>query len=170
MWLKDTILRLKRLIWKNNIVHESFKVAIILKGIDGVLEIISGILLVFLNPLRLNKLTGLLTQHELSEDPKDIVARAMMNFAFHFTANTQYFGIFYLISHGIVKLILITLLWKRKIWAYPVTIISLVIFIMYQLYRYTVYHSIGLIILTIFDIIIIMLTFIEYKRIKNVFN
>lgn len=168
-WLEQISLSMKRLIKKNNISHKSFEIGILLKGIDGVLEIIGGILLVFLNPLRLSKLTVLLTQHELSEDPKDIIAHFMISFSSKFTVNTQYFGVFYLISHGVIKLILVILLWKRKIWAYPITIVSLVLFIMYQIYRYTIYHSVGLIILTIFDVIMIILTFMEYKRIKDIF-
>lgn len=149
--------------------HKSFKIGILLKAIDGVLEIIGGILLVLLNPVRLNKIIVLLTQHELSQDPKDIIANSIIKLSSKFTVNTQYFGVFYLISHGAIKLILIILLWKRKIWAYPITIISLVLFIVYQIYRYTIYHSSWLILLTFLDIIIILLTFIEYKRIKNSF-
>lgn len=167
-WIKDTVLKLKRFSGKNDIIHKSFEIGILLKGIDGILEIIGGILLVYLSPVKLDKVTVLLTQHELSEDPKDIIAHLMINFSSNFTVSTQYFGVYYLISHGLVKLILVMLLWKRKIWAYPITIISLILFIMYQIYRYTIYHSIGLIILTIFDIVMIILTLIEYKRIKNI--
>ena len=112
-------------------VHKSFEIGILLKGIDGILEIIGGVLLIFLNPLRLNKVIVLLTQYELSEDPKDIVASFLIKFSTTFSVSTQYFGIFCLISHGLVKFILVMLLWKRKIWAYPLTIVSLILFIVY---------------------------------------
>lgn len=167
---KDAFQKFKGFSNKNNIVHKSFEIGILLKGIDGVLEVIGGILLKFLNPDRLNKLTVLLTQHELSEDPRDKISRYMINFSANFTVNTQNFGVFYLVSHGIVKIILVTLLWKRKIWAYPITIVSFVLFIIYQVYRYTIYHSMWLIVLSIFDVIMIILTFMEYKRIKIIFN
>ncbi|WP_347460566.1 DUF2127 domain-containing protein [Clostridium sp. DMHC 10] len=42
-------------------------------------------------------------------------------------------------------------------------------FIIYQIYRYILNPSIGLLILTIFDVIMIILTFIEYRRIKSAF-
>ncbi|MDT8717141.1 DUF2127 domain-containing protein [Clostridium sp. 19966] len=151
---------------KSSIFHKSFEIGILIKAIDGILEIIGGILLIFLNPNRLSSLVVLLTQHELSEDPRDVIANFMINLSSKFTISTQYFGVFYLISHGIVKVILIVFLWKRKPWAYPLTIISLILFIIYQIYRYTLYPSSGLIILTIFDILMIILTFVEYKRIK----
>ena len=151
----------------NNIFHESFKIGISLKAIDGIFEVIGGILLFFLNPVRLNKITVLLTQHELSQDPKDLIANYIIKYSSKFTINTQYFGVVYLISHGAIKIILVMLLWKKKVWAYPLTIFSLILFVIYQLYRYSVYHSTGLILLTILDIIIIALTFNEYKRLKR---
>lgn len=152
---------------RNNIFHKSFEIGILLKGIDSVFEIIGGILLIFLNPYRLNKIIVLLTQDELSEDPKDVIANFIITFGSHFSLSSQYFGIFYLISHGIIKLILVIMLKKRKIWAYPLTIVSLLLFIIYQIYRCVISYSTGLIVLTIFDIVMIILTLIEYKSIKN---
>jgi len=166
-WVKNSILKLKGFNVKNNLVHKSFEIGILLKGIDGILEIIGGILLIFLNPVRLNKLVVLLTQHELSQDSDDIISNLMIKFSSNFSISTQNFGVIYLISHGLVKFILIILLWRKKIWAYPLTIISLIIFIAYQIYRYTIDHSMGFIILTVFDIIMIFLTLVEYKRVKN---
>lgn len=163
----DIISSLKKNNINSSLLHKGFEIGILIKAIDGVLEIIGGILLTQLNPSRLNSLVAWFTQHELSEDPRDVVANLLIRLSSRFTVNTQYFGVFYLISHGIVKLILIIFLWKRKPWAYPLTIISLILFIIYQIYRYTLQASNGLIILTVFDIIMIILTFIEYKRIRD---
>ncbi|QHI73712.1 DUF2127 domain-containing protein [Aminipila terrae] len=156
-----------RAINMTGILHEGFNIGILLKAINGTLEIIGGILLMILNPTRLNSIIVLLTQNELSEDPRDILANYMVKLSYQFSVNTQYFWVFYLISHGLIKLILILLLWKRKLWAYPLTIFALILFVTYQIYRYTIYHSTWLIFLTILDILIILLTFVEYKRIKN---
>ena len=62
----------------SNILHKRFELGILIKAIDSVLEIIGGILLVFLNPNRLNNLVVWLTQHELSEDPRDVIANFMV--------------------------------------------------------------------------------------------
>lgn len=164
---KNVVSKLKEDNIKNNVIHKSFEIGILLKGIDGILEIIGAVLLKFLNPARLNKLVVLLTQHELSKSHKDNILNFMIKFSSNFSISTQDFGVFYLISHGIVKLILVILLWKKKIWAYPLTIVSLILFIIYQAYRYTISHSIFLIVLTIFYIIIILLTYMEYKRMKD---
>lgn len=150
-----------------DIVHISFELGLIIKGIGGLLEIIGGFLFMYLNPNRVGRLVVFLTWHELSEDPKDLVANALIQFSHSFSVSTQAFGVFYLISHGIIKCVLVFLLWRKKLWAYPLTIASLFLFIAYQVYRYNVHASVYLLLLTTFDIIMIVLTFIEYKRMKN---
>jgi Predicted membrane protein len=153
---------------ENDVLHKSFEIGIFVKGIDAILEIIGGILLTFLNKARLSKIIILLTQHELSEDPKDVIANLMLRLSSGFSISSQHFGIFYLISHGAVKFILVILLWQKKVWSYSLSIVSLILFASYQLYRYTITHSLWLIALTIFDIIMIILTWTEYKRVKKV--
>lgn len=150
-----------------DIVHISFEIGLIIKGIDGLLEILGGFLLLYLNPNRMGRLVVLLTKHELLEDPKDLIANVLIRFSHSFSISTQAFGVFYLISHGVIKCVLIILLWRKKLWAYPLTIVSLLLFIAYQIYRYTVHASVSLVLLTIFDIIMIILTVIEYRRIKR---
>ncbi|MDP4117841.1 MAG: DUF2127 domain-containing protein [Bacillota bacterium] len=158
--MKDSIYKQK------NLVHIGFEIGLILKGIHGFIEIIGGVFLLFLSPSRLDWLTRFLTQHELSEDPKDKVVNLLLTLSSSFSIRAQHFAVFYLMSHGIIKCILILLLWRRKLWAYPLTIISLILFIAYQIYRYTLTQSIFLVWLTIFDVVMIILTYLEYKRVK----
>ena len=152
---------------KNDIAHIGFEAGILIKGINGILEIVGGFLLLYLNPKRMGRLIAVLTQHELSKNPNNLVANALLHFSQSFSISAQTFGAFYLISHGVVKCILVILLWQKKLWAYPLTIASLVLFIVYQIYRCFVHMSVPLILLTVFDIIMIVLTFIEYKRVKE---
>jgi len=155
---------------QKDIVHVSFEIGLLLKGIHGLMEIIGGAGLLFLTPDRLNLLTRFLTKHELLEDPRDKVANFLIALSNSFSISTQHFAVFYLMSHGIIKCILILLLWRRKLWAYPLTIVSLILFIAYQVYRYTFTQSVFLILLTIFDAVMIALTYLEYKRIKSALN
>lgn len=155
---------------QKDIVHISFEIGLFLKGIHGLMEIIGGALMVFLTPNRLNVLTRFLTKHELLEDPRDLVANFLLNLSSSFSISTQHFAVVYLISHGIIKCLLILLLWRKKLWAYPLTIVSLILFIAYQIYRYTLTQSVFLILLSIFDAVMIALTYLEYKRIKSVIS
>lgn len=151
------------------VVHISFEIGLLLKGIDGFLEILGGLLFTVLNPQRLNHLVYFLTQHELSEDPNDVVANFLVSLGHDFSISTQQFAEIYLISHGIIKLIFILLLWRKKLWAYPLSVLFLVFFIIYQIYRYTLLHSISMILLTLLDVAMIVLTYLEYKRIQSDF-
>jgi uncharacterized membrane protein len=63
-------------------------------------------------------------------------------------------------------------LWFNKLWAYPVTIFVFGAFMAYQVYRYTHTHSFALMMLTVFDAVVVWLTWQEWheqkkKRRKN---
>ena len=60
-------------------MHRIFAVSVLIKGVDGVLETIGGILLMFVSPKALNSLVIFLTAHELSEDPDDWFAASLRN-------------------------------------------------------------------------------------------
>ena len=107
-----------------------------------------------------------LTQHELSEDPHDLVAGYLLTLSKGLTAGGQLFGAAYLLTHGIIKLALVAALLKRRLWAYPAAIGIFALFAAYQVYRYTFTHSWYLILLTILDAVVIWLTWLEYTKVK----
>lgn len=152
---------------KSKITHDLFDVSVIAKGIDGVLEIAGGVLLLVTSPDRLLSFVRVLTQHELSEDPSDLVARHLLNSAHHLTAGTKTFAAMYLLWHGAVKGGLVAGLLLRKRWAYPAAIIAFILFVIYQLYRYSHTHSLGLIVLSALDVVVIALTWLEYRRLRR---
>ena len=80
---------------------------------------------------------------------------------------TTQFLRFYLLSHGIVKAVLVVGLMREKLWAYPASFAVFGAFIAYQLYRYTFTHDIGLILLTIFDLFVIYLAVHEYRLFRK---
>ncbi len=145
-----------------HIFHVSFEIALVLKALNGLIEIVGGVLLLFINSDSLNKIIVYLAQGELTEDPKDIIANTIIQLSRDFSESSLHFGIVYLLSHGVIKLILVALLWKRKLWAYPLSIIFMTFFIAYQTYRYTSNASPMMILLSLLDLIVIALTFIEY--------
>jgi len=151
-------------------LDKTFKIGLVLKGLDGVLEVIGGILLLFLSPQTIQHLVRVLTAHELSEDPHDLIARYLLHTTAHLSHGTTLFGAIYLLSHGIAKIVLVALVLRDKLWAYPWLIGLLLAFIAYQLYQITAVHfSVGLTLLTVFDAFLVWLTWREYhaKRAKQ---
>jgi len=154
---------------KSKITHILFEIGIFLKGLNGFLQIIGGFLLIFLKPSTFNKIVVLLTQNELSEDSQDLVANFLLKTAHQLSVNSQIFGVIFLLTHGLVKIFLVVSLRQRKLWAYPMAIVFFLAFIFYQLYRFTLSHSPWMIILTVLDIFVVVLTWLEYRRIKGEF-
>jgi uncharacterized membrane protein len=151
-------------------LDRAFEVGIILKGLNGLAELLGGLLLLFATPGSIHRLAVVLTQGELSEDPHDIVARYLLHGANGLTGSAVLFGAVYLLLHGAVKVALVIALLLNKLWAYPCMIVVLLIFIGYQLYRIALHPSAGLIALTVFDALIVTLTWREYRRQRRIAN
>jgi uncharacterized membrane protein len=144
-----------------------FEIGIIAKGLNGLAELVGGLLLLFVTPSGIHHVVALLTQGELSEDPHDFIAHYLLHTANGLTGSAVLFGAIYLLTHGAVKVVLVIALLLNKIWAYPCLIVVLLIFIGYQLYRIALDPSAGLIALTIFDAVIVALTWREYRRLRQ---
>ena len=88
----------------------------------------------------------------------------LLSAAHSLTGSTVVFAALYLLSHGLVKMVLVGALLRNKLWAYPWMIGFLAVFIVYQLYRMTFAPTLGLATLTIFDAFIAWLTYREYRK------
>ena len=112
---------------RRRIVDRAFALALAIKGIDGALELIGGLLLFVVPPSTITLVFRSLTQHELSEDPHDFVAIHVRAAAEQLagSASVRGFGVLYLIGHGVIKLVLVGALVRRLRPAYPVTIVFL---------------------------------------------
>ena len=148
-------------------IHEAFLISIVLKGALALFECVAGLALVFVSSNDILALVTRLTQAEIAEDPNDLVASHLIAWAQNFAPASKNFYAWYFLSHGVVKLLVVAGLLSEKLWAYPASIAVLVLFIAYQIYRYTYAPSLGLVILTIFDIAVIFLVLQEYRMIRR---
>ena len=144
-------------------LHEAFEIGIVLKGLNALAELASGIVLYFTSVETLVGIVTWLVHDELLVDPRDWVANTLLDAANHFSVGGKAFAAWYLITHGVVKLILVGGLLRNRGWAYPASLAVLGAFIVYQLYRMTFAFSWGLIALTVFDVIVIWLIWHEYR-------
>ncbi len=142
----------------------TFEIALIFKGLDGLLEMVGGVLLLVVSKETLVGWVVAVTQHELSEDPRDFVATHVLAGAQHLSGSSQTFAALYLLSHGIVKVALVLAVLQDRLWAYPWMIGFLLLFIGYQLYRLVLQPTAGVALLTVFDVFIVWLTYREYGK------
>jgi uncharacterized membrane protein len=144
-------------------LHRLFEAGVLLKGIDGILETAGGVLLQFMSLKALNAVLLFLTAHELSEDPGDLVARALYRAVHELSPETKSFAAAYLVAHGVVKVFLAVLLLRGKLWAYPTALWFLGAFTLYQIYRFALTYSPGQLALTILDLVVMLLIWLEYR-------
>jgi uncharacterized membrane protein len=143
-----------------------FRISVFLKGLHAGLEIVGGIALLTVSPDFIIRLVALLTQDELAEDPHDVIANYLLDAAKHLSVSSKHFMAFYLLGHGVPKIFLVGALLRDKLWAYPIAVIAFAAFILYQLYRFTFTHSMGLIALSLFDLVVIWLIWLEYRALR----
>ncbi|MFH1511521.1 MAG: DUF2127 domain-containing protein [Candidatus Woesearchaeota archaeon] len=151
-----------------NFLHKLFRISILLKGLDGLLELAGAAILFTMSSQWISQLVQALFRHELGQDPADLVAGLLIHASANISVSTQLFVAVYLFVHGAVKVGLVAGLWLNKLWAYPVAGVILSIFIIYQSIRFFSNHSIVLLGLTLFDILIVVLLRFEYKRLQGV--
>jgi uncharacterized membrane protein len=148
-------------------IHLIFEVSLFLKGAFAFLEVVGGFLAYFIPKQFVLGLVAELTQRELAEDPRDLVAHYFLHAAQNLSVGTQHFAAAYLVTHGVIKLWLIVGLLRERLWYYPTALIIFGLFIVYQLYRFSFTHSPFLMFITVVDVIVIVLTWHEYGYLKR---
>ncbi len=142
-----------------------FTVSMWVKGLDGLVETVGGLLLLFSASSMVMTLARQLTSQELSEDPHDFIANFVLQ-AGHTLGEAHLFGSLYLISHGLLKIVLVVYLLKKDTRVYPWAIGFLLLFAVYQLYLTVQHHSVSFLVLTIIDVFIVFMAWQEYRRLS----
>jgi uncharacterized membrane protein len=148
-------------------LHRIFEIMLLLKALFAVGEIVAAVG-VYVVPLdRAADFVGAVTSAELARHPHDLVAAHLANWAQNLSVGTQHFVAFYLLSHGAVKLWVIVGLIRERLWYYPVALVVFTLFVVYQMHRYTLTHSVALLLITAVDLLVILLTWHEYGYLRR---
>ncbi|WP_345803357.1 DUF2127 domain-containing protein [Microbacterium sp. AZCO] len=149
---------------RDRVLDLVFLLGVLFKGIDGLVELIAGVVLLILTPSQLLDLAHALTAGELAQDPHDILANLVLHGIQHLDSATATFVALYLLLHGVVKLAIVAalLLGTRRI--YPWAIGALLAFLVFQVYELIVHPTITVVLLTLFDALIIVLTWREWRN------
>src|SRR5450631_2466699 len=138
----------------NWLQHNAFRAGIGVKGFDGIIETLGGVLLWFVNPSSFAWIQEFL-RHHLSNDPQDFIAVHLLHVAQRLVSGDPVFASLYLLSHGLIKVVLAIALWLNQLWAYPLAISVFGAFCVYQAYLYAHTHSAALLWLTVFDVAVV---------------
>lgn len=141
-----------------------FDAALILKVINGALEMLAAVLVLFVPPSLVVKLADFATSGELAQDPDDPISTAIVSAAHAFSVHTHYFLAAYLALHGVIKVLLVIGIFAKKRIAYPLFMFALAIFGAYEAYRGFRLNELLLKALALFDLALLVLTSYEYRR------
>jgi uncharacterized membrane protein len=141
-----------------------FDLALILKIINGSLEMIAALFVLFVPPSFVLRLAEFATSGELALDPDDPIASAILSTAHAFTVHTHYLLALYLALHGVIKVLLVIGIFAKKRIAYPLFMIALALFGGYEAYRGILLNDLLLKALAILDLSLLVLTSYEYRR------
>lgn len=141
-----------------------FGIVVVFKGIDGVLELFGGAVLLLVPNSLLQRavfqldITNFVSSHT-------ILAHAGLALANALTTGLVLYTAIYLLLHGIIKIGLVFALLGRYYKLYPAAIVVLILFMIYQIYRIFAEHDVifdGT--LTVIDAVVVWLTVLEYQR------
>jgi uncharacterized membrane protein len=139
---------------KDIILHKAFFATVIVNGCIALADMAAGFFFLFHRQIT--------TFLYFSNYPfSTILQRVVLSIS----AQNQVMGMVYFFSHGVVKLILVWGLLTNRLWAYPLAIVLLSGFSMYQLYDVIVRFSWFTILLLIVNIITVFFISREYRQI-----
>ncbi|WP_051386250.1 DUF2127 domain-containing protein [Actinokineospora inagensis] len=144
-----------------------FRLAMLLKGADGVLQLLGGLLLAVVPTTVISGLANAVITRDMLGDPNGTLAhhlsRAVRDFG---NSGTRVFAIVYLLLHGVVKLGLVLAMVRKIKPAYPVAVLVLAAFVVYEVYRAVHTGSIALPFFAAMDVLVIILVIREYRHLR----
>ncbi len=151
----------------SHFLHDAFEIGIVAKALFALTETLSGIALIFVQADWVHRTASWLTASELSEDPGDFIGRWIIAVAQSFSVSTQHFWSAYLVGHGLIKLAVVGALIAGFRWAYPLSIVVLMGFILWQMQKWAATGSVLMLGLSVFDVIVIWLIWHEWRSLPK---
>lgn len=144
-----------------------YDIGIAIKGFDGTVELIAGILLWVAPGLLHRTLQALLGEaREGNSRMMQFVADNIGRIDADLAKSGLVIVIFFLIMHGVVKVGLVICLFKKWHWAYPWAIGVLGAFLVYQVYVFVKHPTFAMAVFSLLDAVIVWLVYKEYREVS----
>ncbi len=137
------------------------------KGIDGAVELVGGVLLLLVSQSEVQKVIAAVVTHDLLGPPDGSLSRHFVTGTAEFASGDRTFAVAYLLLHGVIKVALVIALLRHWLPAYPVAVVVLGAFVVYEIYRATQTGSVLLPLLAVLDILVIALVIREYRALRR---
>lgn len=150
----------------SGLFHLGYMVTVAIKGIDGAIETVLGLLIAVAGTQRLADLILSFIVPELEQHPASRMLQAAHHGATSLSHNTGHFAVAYLLIHGLLKAGIAYNLLLEKRWIFIPAFVVLTGFIAFMGARLAEHWSIWLFALALFDVITLALVVTEYIRLK----
>ena len=132
----------------------------------GSLRILLGAALFQLVGTSLIDIITTLMSHELVQDPSDKLYTLATFWLGQHPLSITYFLASYFIFWGVIDVVLSIELLRKRLWAFPASLVLIAGFVVYEIYRFNHTHSIVLLWIILVDIFIFWFIRREYKKLK----
>lgn len=146
-------------------INIGFYGGLILKAANALIELIGGLIMLIVSHEWLNRLVLQIALPELKEDPDDPLMNYLITRGLNISS--QHSVAVFMLFHGLAKLIIIWLLWKNKMWAYPLAFVAFGIFISYEAHCYWESQSLFMLLIVVLDLAIITVIALKYRSLKR---
>jgi uncharacterized membrane protein len=144
-------------------MHLAYLVAISIKGLDGLIETVAGLIVAFLNSREVYHFAVWATAPELAKHPGSHAVHAIRHGAYNFAYSSHKFAIIYLLAHGLLKVGLVVNLFIEHMWIFPVSAVVLLGFIGFMGLKLTMHWSPWLFAFAVFDTVTLALVLNEWR-------
>jgi uncharacterized membrane protein len=146
------------------LLHDAYLGAILIKGFDGAVETLAGLVIALTGPERIYAWVFRLTAPELNGGQHHPALHAIRSGAAQLATGPHHFVTFYLLVHGLLKFaIAVALLKGTARWVFPVTSLILTGFIAYMSWRLSLRWSDWLLGAALFDLLTLGLVLNEWR-------
>lgn len=144
-----------------------YSIIVTVKGFDGAVELVAGLILLVAPRLTGSGLTALATELAEGTSPlRDAAASSIAAAGGGLVTGAAPLAVFLLV-HGIVKLLTVTALLRRAIRCYPWALAVLAVLLVVQLADLITAPAVGGAVLAVLDVVVIALVTWEYRRLRR---
>ncbi len=146
-------------------IHLAYVATLLVKGFDGAVETLAGLVIFLTGPARIYRWVVRVTAPELYDGSHAAAVHAIRRGAEHLATTGAHFVEFYLVVHGLLKLgLVLVLLRGGGRWIFPVGVVVLAGFIAYMSWRLHQQWSDWLLGFALFDVLTLLLVLNEWRR------
>ncbi len=129
----------------------------------GSLRLLTGFMLLRVVGVPFAEVFRNLMSHELLQDPTDILFQFVYRILEDHSFTVTYFVALYLIFWGTIDIVLSLCLLRHKLWAFPMSLGLIALFVLYSIYRVFHTHSPILLLVICIDLCIMYVMHHEYQ-------